>query len=73
MVLISNAEVVIYDKAGSAVARKGLHPFFLPAMLAGESSAGDVHAFFDEITQRFFLVEAAKIQPQVCTPGGTTW
>lgn len=69
IVTISNAEVAIYNKAGETIARKGLHPFFLPAMVSGESSAGDVAVIFDERSERFFLSQAAKIAPQVCQPG----
>lgn len=69
LVIISNAEVAIFTKQGEVVARKGLHPFFLPALARGESSAGDVAALFDEHSQRFFLVQAAKVEPQRCEPG----
>ena len=69
VVLITNAEVVIYAKSGETIARKGLHPFFLPALPAGVSSAGDVAAIYDERSGRFFLSQAAKIQPQECQPG----
>lgn len=69
LVLITNAEVVIYEKTGTVVARKGLHPFFLPALVPGEASAGDVDAVFDPHTGRFFLSQAATIHPQTCQPG----
>lgn len=69
VVTISNAEVAIYSKSGEVIARKGLHPFFLPALLPGVSSAGDVAAIFDEQSGRYFLSQAAKIQPQLCQPG----
>lgn len=69
IVFISNAEVVIASKAGLVITRKPLHEFFLPAMVAGESSAGDVAAVYDDATGRFFVAEAAKIHPQTCLAG----
>lgn len=69
LVLISNAEVSIHCKTGKAVASIGMPTFFAGLMAKGEGSAGDVAAFFDPHSQRFFLSEAAKIHPQTCQPG----